>query len=71
MIELQFMTDNPLEGQLLLTIAEAAQILRVSRATLFEMLSRGEIRKIKIGRKTLIPRKEIEEYVDRQLGNSE
>jgi len=42
---------------------EGAQMLGVSRATLFELLSTGELESVKIGRSRRIPRAALEDYV--------
>ncbi len=44
---------------------EGAQMLGVSRATLFELLSTGELESVKIGRSRRIPRAALEDYVSR------
>jgi excisionase family DNA binding protein len=44
-------------------IAEAARILRFSRATLYSRISDGVIRTQKDGRRTYITRAELERYV--------
>ncbi len=43
----------------LLTVKEAAEVLRVSEATLFAMMKLGEVARVKFGRRTLIERAEI------------
>jgi excisionase family DNA binding protein len=44
-------------------IADAARILRFSRATLYNRISSGAIRTQKDGRRTYITRAELERYV--------
>jgi excisionase family DNA binding protein len=44
-------------------IAEAARILKFSRATLYSRISSGAIRTQKDGRRTYITRAELERYV--------
>lgn len=45
-------------------------MLRLSRSYLYELIGRGELRIIKVGKATLIPRAEIERFVnDRLEGN--
>jgi excisionase family DNA binding protein len=44
-------------------VAEAARILRFSRATRYSRISVGEIRTQKDGRRTYITRAELERYV--------
>jgi hypothetical protein len=46
-------------------IAEAAQILRMSRAQLYNRICEGTIRPQKDGARTYITRAELERYVDR------
>lgn len=43
----------------------AATALSIGRATLYELLARGEITSIKIGRSRRIPRAALEEYAAR------
>jgi excisionase family DNA binding protein len=40
-------------------INDACQILQISRSHLYELISRGEIRLIKIGGRSLIPATEV------------
>lgn len=44
---------------------EAAQRLTISRSQLFELLARGEIKSVKIGRLRRIPHDELTAYVER------
>ena len=50
---------------LLLDIEEAAASLRIRRSLLYILLSRGDLRAVKIGRRRMVPRAELEEYVRR------
>jgi excisionase family DNA binding protein len=43
-----------------LTVEEAARVLRLGRNAGYQAVHRGEIRSIRLGRKLLIPKKEIE-----------
>ena len=52
---------------LLLTIAEVAQFLRISRSRVYELLSAGVLRSVKIGSSRRIPRAEVEQFVARLL----
>jgi excisionase family DNA binding protein len=49
---------------LLLTVEEASRLLRVGRTTMFDLIGRGEIKSIRIGRRRLIARKSLESFVD-------
>jgi len=48
----------------LMTLEEAAQTLRVSTNTLNNWMSQGKIRRVKIGRKTFLERKAVEEFLE-------
>ncbi|GAC1441359.1 MAG: hypothetical protein NVSMB55_08970 [Mycobacteriales bacterium] len=51
-------------GQLLLTIAEAAAVLRVSRAKLYELMRRGEVASVRLGGSRRIPRTALVGYIE-------
>ncbi len=55
-------------SRLLLTPAEAAEQLGVSRTTLYELLNAGRIESVRIGRARRIPRAALVAYVDRLRG---
>ena len=45
---------------LVLTVAEAADLLRVSRAFAYELVARGELPAVRLGRRIVVPRAAIE-----------
>lgn len=47
-----------------LTVMEAAEVLRVGRSTMYKLVESGEVQHIKIGRKVLIPRKYLQNYIE-------
>lgn len=49
--------------RLLHPLTDAAQVLGISRTTIYQLISDGEIRTIKIGRRTLVAQDELERYV--------
>lgn len=49
--------------RLLHPIADAGEILGVSRSTLYSLIKNGEIETVKIGSRTLIAHDELERYV--------
>lgn len=57
---------RPLSAPLLYTRVEAREKLRLGRSTFDELIRRGEIRSVKIGRSRRIPADALDEYV-RQL----
>ncbi|WP_322756370.1 helix-turn-helix domain-containing protein [Frankia sp. Cas3] len=57
--------------KLLLTPTEAAELLGVSRTTVYELLNAGQIESVRIGRARRIPRVVLVAYVDRLRGLSD
>lgn len=45
--------------------AQAAEVLSLSRQHVYNLISRGELRAVKIGRATRITADELERYVER------
>ncbi len=52
------------EIQRFLTVDEAAEILRISRQTLYRHLKNKDVRVTKIGGRTLIDRKDLEDFIE-------
>lgn len=46
--------------RLTVTVAEAAEVLGISRRLVYDAINRNELRAISIGRRLVIPRAEIE-----------
>ena len=61
------MTTKPL----LLGIREAARELGVSRDRAYELVRSGEIRSVAIGAKRLVPRVELDRWIERALGGED
>jgi excisionase family DNA binding protein len=57
----------PAAPALLLTINEAAQALRLSRAQVYNLVSRGELQTIKIGSSRRVPLAALQAYIERLL----
>jgi excisionase family DNA binding protein len=51
------------DGPLLYSIKRAALRLGISVGKVYQLLGTGEVRSVKIGRRRLIPRDALEEYV--------
>ena len=49
-----------------LTICEAANYLRVSRALFYKLVRQGHIKTIKIGKRTIVRIAELERFLDHQ-----
>lgn len=56
------------DARLLLTVPEAATLLRVSRAFTYELIARGDLPVVRLGRRVLIPREELERHVRASIG---
>ncbi|MGB9848869.1 MAG: helix-turn-helix domain-containing protein [Moorellaceae bacterium] len=54
--------------KLLLTVPEAAALMGCSRAHLYNLINKGEIPTVRLGRAVRIPRKWLEQWVDRLVG---
>jgi excisionase family DNA binding protein len=58
------------DGRLLLSVAEAAATLGVSRSRLYHMMYAGEIRTIQLGRSRRVPMSVMQEFVATKLRES-
>ena len=54
----------PDEERMTLSIEEAAVRLGISRALAYELVRRGELPRLRLGRRIVIPRKALEEFVE-------
>jgi excisionase family DNA binding protein len=54
--------------KLILTIDEAAGVLRISRQSAYEAARRGEIPTIRLGRRILVPRRSLEKLIGAEIG---
>jgi excisionase family DNA binding protein len=52
------------ESHLKLTVGEAAKLLRLSRAFTYELVARGELPSVRLGRRVVIPRVAIERILN-------
>lgn len=52
---------------LLFTAEEAAEVLKISRCKVYDLLRNQDLRSVKIGSSRRIPRASLEEYVARLL----
>jgi excisionase family DNA binding protein len=58
------MTDNS-EQTITLSVEEAARLLGISPGLAYELVHRGELAAIRLGRRILVPRHVIESLVNR------
>lgn len=49
---------------LLVTVEEAARLLGIGRTTMFELIGSGKVKSIRLGRRRLIARRNLELFVD-------
>jgi len=58
------------EDEWLLTVPEAAAQLRISRSHFFKLKRRGVIETVKLGSRTVVPRREIARLIDEAMEES-
>ena len=54
--------------RVLLTVPEACRALAIERSKLYELLMRGELRSVSIGRARRIPASAIHEFIEKLAG---
>lgn len=55
--------EGPHDDRLVLTVAEAGKLLGISRAFAYELIARGELPVIRLGRRRLVPKCALYELV--------
>lgn len=58
------LATSPGDGPLLLSVADAAKHLSVSRGMLYEMVNSGELASVQIGRRRLISRQALADFIE-------
>lgn len=56
------------DDQLLLTVPETAKLLRISRNLAYELVARGELPAVRLGRVIRIPRGALNDWVKESAG---
>ena len=59
--------DRPLAEVRLLTVAEVAAILRLSKMTVYRMVNSGVLPALKVGRSIRVPEHVVDEYLRRSF----
>lgn len=59
------------ESKIALSVPEAAELLGVSVPLVYELVGRDDFPALKIGRRTLINRKLLSEWLDKEAGGSD
>lgn len=62
--------DRPLGQIRLLTVAEVASLLRLSKMTVYRMVNSGALPALKVGRSVRVPEQAVDEYLRRSLTDS-
>ncbi len=63
-------SNQPDLDRLTYTVAEAAQLLGISKTTAYECTKTGEIKSITLGRRIIIPRQAIRELLTETSSNA-
>jgi excisionase family DNA binding protein len=63
-------TTNDDEGRLVWTVEEAGRLLGISRAHAYELVARGELPHLRLGRRVVVPKYAIEELLARAVSDS-
>jgi excisionase family DNA binding protein len=56
------------DDRLVFTVAEVAYLINVSRAFAYELVARGELPSIRLGRRIVVPRMGLQKLLDADLG---
>lgn len=57
------MTAETVQPQLLLTVEEAADVLRIGRTTMFELIRTGQVATVPIGRLRRVPMDALQLFI--------
>jgi excisionase family DNA binding protein len=60
------MTENGNGRPLVYTPEEVAKLLKVGRTKVYELIQRGDLRSVKIGKSRRISSRALDEYIERQ-----
>jgi excisionase family DNA binding protein len=55
---------EPIERPLVYTVTQTASLLGISRTHAYELVSRGELGHVRLGRRIVIPRRALERLLD-------
>ena len=58
------------DRSLLCTIDEAADLLSIGRTSVYQLMNSGQLRSVKVGARRLVPRAELEAFVNELLETS-
>ncbi len=52
----------------MLTVKEATQYLKISKVTLYKLIKEGKIKPVKIGKRTLIDKNDLDRLIEESKG---
>lgn len=52
------------ETRLTLAVPQAADVLGISRDLAYELIARGELPSLRLGRRVVVPRRALERFID-------
>lgn len=55
--------------RLTVTVQEAAKLLGLGRDKTYALVACGRLRSVKVGKRIVIPRREVEAFLEREVGN--
>lgn len=58
-------SNNSALTPMLYSVGDAARVLSLGRSKVYELIGRGELRTVKVGRRRLVPADALGEYVSR------
>src|SRR5438445_7748895 len=59
-----FPSTTPQPDAVVLTVSETAEILGISRAFAYELVARGELPAVKLGRRIVVPKRALDRLLD-------
>ncbi len=57
------------EDRRLFTVKEAMEYLRISRPTLYRLINQGKLKPVKIGKRTLLDKADLDRLIEESKGN--
>lgn len=59
-----------MEGKIFLSIDEAAHLLGLGRTTMHGLFNDGQLKRVKIGRRTFIHKDDLAAFIEKQCGKA-
>lgn len=58
-----------MHDRLTMTVKEAGALLGVSRSLAYELVRRGDLPSLRLGRRIVVPKRAVEDLLDRAIGD--